>query len=427
MKKIWTVIKREYIEHVRTKAFIIGTVLGPVFMLAITVLPVLMAVSGKGEKSTLAVVDGTGVIQSDFAGELAKFKMGDGSGKYTVVPVAPETDADAQKSELGRSVMAGKYSGYIYIPADVLVEGTAEYASRQTADFSQIETLTQTLSGVVVGKRLKAEGLDPDKISSYTKPVKMDTVKVSEKGRERDTGGTFIVTFVLVMVLYMTMFMYGAMILRSVLEEKTNRVVEVVLSSLRPFQLMMGKILGIALVGLTQYAIWGLFGFLLTQYGGSIVGSIAPGAKASGFAMASIPPYVFIYFVVFFLLGYLLFATLYAAVGSATNNEKEAQQMLFPVTMCLVVPILMMQYVMRSPNSSLSVILSMIPFFAPILMLQRISIVLPPLTQILGSIVLLILTTLGMIWLAAKIYRVGILMTGKKPSLPEIIKWVRYK
>jgi ABC-2 type transport system permease protein len=427
MKKIWTVIKREYLEHVRTKAFIIGTVLGPVFMLAITIIPVLMAVGGKGEKSTLAVVDASGVIQSDFSGELAKFKMGDGSEKYTVVPVAPETDADAQKSELGRDVMAGTYSGYIYIPADVLADGNAEYASRHTSDFSQIETLSRTLSGVVVGKRLKAEGLDPEKITAYTKPVEMDTVKVSEKGRERDTGGSFFVTFVLVMILYMTMFMYGAMILRGVLEEKNNRVVEVVLSSLRPFQLMMGKILGIALVGLTQYAIWAVFGFLLTQYGGSIVGSIAPGAKASGFAMASIPPYVFIYFVVFFILGYLLFATLYAAVGSASNNEKEAQQMLFPVTMCLVVPILMMQYVMRSPNSSLSVILSMVPFFSPILMLQRISIVLPPLSQVLGSIAILLLTIVGMVWLCAKIYRVGILMYGKKPSFPELIKWVRYK
>jgi len=427
MNKIWAVIKREYVEHVRTKAFIISTVLGPVFMLVLTVLPVVLALSGGGEKSTLAVVDGSGQVQAEFAEALAAFKVKDGAPKYTVVPVSPAADPETQKAELGKSVMGGTYTGYVYIPPDVLTGGAAEYASRQTSDFEAIETLNRALTGVVVGKRLKTEGLDPAKVAAYTRPVKMDTVKISEKGRERDAGGSFIVTFVLVMVLYMTMFMYGSMILRGVLEEKTNRVVEVVLSSLRPFQLMMGKIFGIALVGLTQYSIWAVFGWAVTRYGGGIVKAIAPAANIAGFAMASIPPYVFVYFVVFFILGYFLFATLYAAVGSASNNEKEAQQMLMPVTMCLVLPILMMQYVMRSPNSGVSVILSLIPFFAPILMLQRISIVMPPATQVLGSIVLLVLTTFGLVWLTAKIYRVGILMYGKKPSFGEILKWIRYK
>lgn len=427
MSKIWAVIKREYVAHVRTKAFIISTVLGPVFMLLITVLPVVLALSGGGEKSTLAVVDGSGQVQEEFAAVLGAFKVKDGAPKYTVVPVAPAADPETQKADLSKGVMDGTYTGYIYLPPDVLTGGTAEYASRQTADFEAIEILNRALTGVVVGRRLKTEGLDPAKVAEYTRPVKMETVKVSEKGRERDTGGSFFVTFMLVMVLYMTMFMYGAMILRGVLEEKTNRVVEVVLSSLRPFQLMMGKILGIALVGLTQYAVWTLFGLAVVRYGSHIVKAIAPGADAAGFAMASIPPYVFFYFIVFFILGYFLFATLYAAVGSASNNEKEAQQMLMPVTMCLIIPILMMTYVMKSPNSSLSVILSMIPFFAPILMLQRISIVMPPLSQVLGSIAILILTTFGMIWLTAKIYRVGILMYGKKPSVGEIVKWIRYK
>jgi len=427
MKKIWIIIKREYLQHVRTKTFVIVTVLGPILMIGITVIPALLMISSKGEKSTLAVVDGTREIQSDFAAKLSEFKMGDGSPKYTLAEIAPSADSAAQKLELGRSVMAGTYTGYVYIPADVLTGGTAEYASRHTSDLDKIKVLNQALNSVVVGKRLKTEGLDPAKIAEYTRPVRLDTIKVSEKGQERDTGGSFIVTFVMVMILYMTMVIYGSMILRGVLEEKTNRVVEIVLSSLRPFQLMMGKILGIALVGLTQYAIWASFGFLVSQYGGSIIGAIAPAAKSSGFAIASIPFYVFIYFIVFFLLGFFLFAALYAAVGSAVNNEKEAQQMAFPVTMCLIIPIMIMQYVIKSPNSSASVILSLIPFFAPILMLQRITIIMPPVAQVAGSIGLLIITTVGMIWLAGKIYRVGILMTGKKPSLPEILKWIRYK
>jgi len=427
MRKIWTIIKREYLQHVRTKGFIIGTILGPILMIGIMVIPVLLMVGSGGEKSTLAVVDGTREIQADFAAKLSEFKMGDGSAKYVLVDIAPSADSPAQKKELGQRIMAGTYTGYIFIPADVLTGGTAEYASRHTSDFDGIKVLNQALNSVVVGKRLKTEGLDPSKIAEYTKPVRLDTIKVSEKGQERDTGGSFIVSYILVMILYMTMFFYGAMILRGVIEEKTNRVVEIVLSSLRPFQLMMGKILGIALVGLTQYTVWALFGFLSSKYGGSVIGAIAPSAKSSGLAIASIPPYVFIYFVVFFLLGFFLYATLYAAVGSAVNNEKEAQQLLFPVTMSLVIPILMMQYVMKSPNSSLSVILSLVPFFAPMLMLQRITIIMPPIAQVAGSIALMIITTIGMVWLTGKIYRVGILMYGKKPSLPEILKWVRYK
>lgn len=148
MSKIWAVIKREYISHVRTKTFIISTVLGPVFMLVITVLPVVLALSGGGEKSTLAVVDGSGEVQADFAGALAAFKVKDGTAKYTIVPVAPAADLEAQKAGLGRNVMGGTYTGYVYIPPDVLTGGTAEYASRQTSDFDAIETLNRALTGV---------------------------------------------------------------------------------------------------------------------------------------------------------------------------------------------------------------------------------------------------------------------------------------
>jgi ABC-2 type transport system permease protein len=234
------------------------------------------------------------------------------------------------------------------------------------------------------------------------------------------------VAYVLVLILYMTMFFYGAIIMRGVIEEKNNRVVEIILSSLRPFELMMGKILGIAAVGLTQYGIWALFGILASTYGRSIAGGLVP-AGAEGFKVPTIPPYIFLYFVVFFLLGYFLYATIYAAVGALVNSEKEAQQLLFPVSMLLVVPILMMMAVIKEPNGSLATVLSLIPFFAPILMLLRVCVLLPPVTQILASIVLLVLAILLVTWLTAKIYRVGILMYGKRPSLREIVKWVRYK
>ena len=187
--------------------------------------------------------------------------------------------------------------------------------------------------------------------------------------------------------------------MRGVIEEKSSRVVEIVLSSLRPFQLMVGKIIGIAAVGFTQYTIWALFGLGASRYGRSYLAAHIP---ASGFSLPSIPVYVFVYFVFFFILGYFLYGTMYAAIGSMVNTEKEAQQLLFPVTMFLIVPMLLMVFVIRAPNSTLSVVLSMIPFFAPILMLLRISVLTPPFIQVAGSIVILVLTILLMIWLTRR-------------------------
>jgi ABC-2 type transport system permease protein len=278
---------------------------------------------------------------------------------------------------------------------------------------------------VVIEKRLKKEGLDPDRVAQYIKRVGMRTIKVTKKGEEEeDKGGTFIVSYLFVLILYVTLIFYGQAIMRGVIEEKNSRVVEIIVSSLRPFQLMMGKILGIAAVGFTQYAIWALFGFSASRYSKSIVSSLFP--AAAGFKMTSIPPYIFVYFVVFFILGYFLFATIYAAIGSMVNSEKEAQQLVFPVIMFLVIPMMLMALILRSPNSSLSVILSLIPFFAPILMLMRITILLPPFIEIASSIALLALSVLLMIWLTAKIYRVGILMYGKRPSIREVAKWMKY-
>jgi len=197
--------------------------------------------------------------------------------------------------------------------------------------------------------------------------------------------------------------------------------VEVVLSSLKPFQLMLGKILGIGAVGLTQFSIWALFGLAASQYSRSLI------PAGSGFSLVRIPAYIFVYFVVFFILGYFLYATFYAAVGSMVNSEKEAQQLVMPITMFLILPLLLLVFVIRSPDSSLSVFLSLIPLFTPIIMMLRIAVLLPPFIQVGGSIVLLVLAILLMVWLASKIYRVGILMYGKPPKFAEIVKWIRYK
>ena len=423
MRKILSIIKREYIQIVRTKGFIIGTILGPILMMSFILVPFILTRASVEQQEKIGIIDETNEILPELEKKL-NYKLKDGSQRYLMEEYKLRADIEELKSSLNQKVLDKKLSAYIHIPDDVFENGMVEYASEHVSDFDKIRSISQALNSVVIGKRLKKEGLDMQKIAEYTNHVPLRTVKVTKKGVEEDVGGTWIFSYILVIILYMTLFFYGSIILRGVIEEKTSRVVEIVLSSLRPFQLMLGKIIGIAAVGFTQYAIWAFFGLALTKYGGSLVSQFSP--LSSTFKVPSIPIYVFVYFVIFFILGYFLYGTIYAAIGSMVNSEKEAQQLLFPVSMFLIVPILMMIYVIRAPNSSLAVILSMIPFFTPVLMLLRVSVLLPPFIQVGGSILLLILTTLGMVWIASKIYRTGILMYGKRPNLGDIVRKLKH-
>ncbi len=423
MSKIISVIKREYIQIVRTKGFIIGTILGPVLMAAFIVVPIIVQFVSVDKQENIGVVDLSGAVFMELDKKLDQ-KLKDGSRRYILQKFEIEENVEQLLEKLNKKVLEKELTAYIHIPENITKGGVAEYVSEHVSDFDKQGNINQALSSIIIEKRLRGEGLDPEKIGQYMRPVKLDTKKVTTRGVERDVGGTFIIAFVLALILYMTVIFYGQIILRGVIEEKSSRVVEIVLSSLRPFQLMAGKILGIAAVGFTQYAIWALFGIAATRYSGNVVSRFFP--EAAGLQIPTIPAYIFIYFIIFFILGYFLYGTMYAGIGSMVNNEKEAQQLVMPVTMFLVVPIMLMWFIIRNPDSSVSVVLSLVPFFSPILMLLRISVLLPPFPQIAASIVLLIFTTVLMIWVSAKIYRVGILMYGKRPGFAEIIKWMRY-
>ncbi len=437
MRKILAVIKREYIQMVRTKGFIIGTVLGPVGMIALIVVPIVVSSVSVEKQETIGVVDLTNEIFMELDKKLdhKDYRLKDGFRRYVLEKFEPSAGTEELRHELRERVLKKELSAYIYIPEDVLEIGAresavkdsepeqekVEYVSEHTTDFEKLRAINRALNNVVIEKRLKREGLDPQKVAQYIKRVELQPIKITKKGEEKDTGGTFMISYILALIIYMAILIYGQVIMRGVIEEKSSRVVEVVLSSLRPFQLMMGKILGIGAVGLTQFSIWTLFGIGASVYGTSFI------PAGANFAMPSIPAYVFVYFVVFFILGYFLFGTLYAAIGSLVNSEKEAQQLVMPVTMFLIVPIMLMIFIIRAPNSPIAVFLSFIPFFAPILMFLRITVLIPPFGQIGASIVILILTILFMIWLTAKIYRVGILMYGKRPKFAEIVRWMRYR
>jgi ABC-2 type transport system permease protein len=314
---------------------------------------------------------------------------------------------------------AASTSGYLVLRRGILDSPKCNYYSPNPSDFVTNETLQHGLKDAVIQERMARAGIDKERSSNMMSPIDLETIKIGPEGETKESGQTFGIAFVMLFFIYMTILMYGISTMRGVIEEKQSRIVEVVVSSIKPFHMLMGKLIGIGLVGLTQYLIW-----VLTAVGFTVLGVSV--AARMNFNMPSIPTSLLVYFVLFFILGYFLFATLYALVGSMVSSEDEAQQLQLPVTFLIILPMMIFLIVVREPNSPLATVISMVPFFAPTLMLMRIAIINPPLWQILLSILLMLGSIVGVVWIASKIYRITILMYGKKPTLAELGRWLRY-
>ncbi len=437
MRNIVHIFVREYTERVRSKAFLILTVLAPLLLIGMTVGPIyFMARSNKTQR--LAIVDLDGRLAPlvekrlmekpkapDPKEELKKARSGRGrtnpmlADTYHVelVAVAPGQES-AVRVNLSERINRDELDAYLWLNKDVLQSGEADYYARNTSDLGGAETAQNAVSAAARQVRMTEQGVSADQLERLLKGIELRTIKVTEKGEKEDKGiAGFALPMFFTMLMYMTLLIYGVSVMRSVLEEKTSRVFEVLLSSVKPIELMTGKIVGVAAVGLTQLAIWGLM-FALAA--GPTVA-----AAAGKLDDLSVPPMLVVYFAIYFLLGYLLFSTMYAAVGASANSDQEAQQMQMIILPFIIVPMVMMSMVMRSPSSPVAVGMSLFPLFTPILMFLRITIQPPPFWQIALSIVLLAATNAGMIWMCARIYRVGILMYGKRVTLPELVRWIR--
>jgi ABC-2 type transport system permease protein len=432
MKKVWIVIKREYLVRVRTRAFVIGTVVTPMLMLALIVVPIFFATRGGGDRN-VTVLDASGdpelfdaikrSIESRTGSdeELKRRDPGVGTTRYILTRrvVAAGENLAALREQYQQQSDKNPDSTFLVLGPGGLDNLEPEYYAKNTSDFS-ITTLERAINDAVSGLRLKRAGLDQSTINKYTKRVGLNRKKITAGGGVSEGGAAdFVVAFIMLFFIYISVLLYGLFVMRGVIEEKTSRIVEIVISSVRPAQMMLGKVIGIGLVGLTQIGVWALSAFLLTTVGVSAVSS-------RGIQIPSLPISLLIYFVVYFVLGYFLFATLYALVGSTVSSEEEAQQAQMPVTMLLIVPMLIFNMIIANPTSSASIVLSMVPFFAPTLMMMRIAVVNPPLWQILTSMAIMVATILACVWIAARIYRVGILMYGKRPSIAELGRWLRY-
>lgn len=414
MRNTWLIIRREYLERVRAKSFLISTVVIPAFIYGVAILPTQLAMRKGGGSRHIAVVTSNERVAQAIANKLQTPKS------ETKYELELKTAADPKEREnLNARVAAGSLDGYLWLTEDALANGKVEYVASSATDFVEISELHSAINTGVVRARLADRGISAEDSERMLKQVEMETVEI--KGGEEKKGpgeAKFFAGFGVAMTLYFMLIFHGMAVMRSVLEEKTSRVMEVMLSTVNPKELMAGKILGVGAVGLTQVAIWMVLGMVANS-------PVIAASKQMREVIASSSGLLF-WMPVFFILGYLLYSGLYAALGAAVNSDQEAQQLQFFVTMPLIIPIIIMTMVIRQPDSATSVWLSMVPFFSPILMTVRIAMHTPPAWQIALSIALLVATMYLVLAICSRIYRVGILMYGKRPTLPEIVKWLKY-
>jgi ABC-2 type transport system permease protein len=414
MRNTWLVIRREYIERVRAKSFIVSTVLIPAFIYAVTVLPTQLATRKASSNLHLVIVTSSERTGEAVARQLQSVTSGD-----TYRPDIKVGDGPQLRANLRSQVESGAIDGYLWLTDDAINQGRVEYAASSASDFVQIGELHSAVNTGVARARLADRGVSAEEAEKMLKAVDMETVEIKGGQEKKGPGeGKIFAGLGVAMTLYFMLIFHGMAVMRSVLEEKTSRVMEVMLSSVNAKELMAGKIVGVGAVGLTQTAIWALLGLAL--------GSPAFAAsKGMGEAVASSSA-LLIWIPVYFILGFLLYSGMYAALGAAVNSDQEAQQLQFFVTMPLIVPVVIMMMIIRQPDSAASLWLSMVPFFSPILMTIRIAVHTPPIWQIALSVGILVATMYLVLSVTSRIYRVGILMYGKRPTLPEIMKWVRY-
>ncbi len=422
MRKIWVVIRREFVEKVRNKWFIISTVLGPVLMASFIVVPILMAGRGATERQ-LRIVDASGV---EFGQQLTELLRGPVPVQADVVEVdlpAVEQVADSLTALVGEQ----RLDGYLIVTEATVSDGMAEYRGSNVSSQADMRILQQVLSEAVLTTRLARVGVDRSVVAAAQIPVRMRTVSI-RGGEVTDSSGeaAFLLAYAVWMLLYITILLYGVQVMGAVVEEKTSRVIEVLVSSLRPFELLAGKIVGVGAVGLFQLTIWGLSAWFLYRRRDLVLELL--GVPVSGSTGSVAFPEVAIGTVAivlaYFLLGYFLYAAMFAAVAAMSNSEAEARQAQIPVVMLLVLPTILMVGILQQPDGSMAVTLSLIPFCSPIAMPVRWAAVTVPPAEIAASLVILAATLVIVIWIAARIYRVGILMYGKRPGPRELLRWI---
>ena len=408
MHNTWLIAKREYTERVRTKGFIVATVMIPVLM-GVLVLGGGFLASKTKSNSHIAIVTSNRAFGSDLQQKLE-------TDKDNTITVDLDTPSPETRAALDRQLQdkSSSLAGYLWVTPSATTGARAKfsYKARSAGDISTQLALQSAIKSVLIREQLTAKGMGSAEIEALNAPVDIDT---SQSG---NTLAALASAYVMFLLMYMAIMLYGMNTARSIIEEKTSRVFEVLLATIKPDELLAGKIIGVGAVGLTQVGIWMLAAVLLSSTG------LAASLIGNGHALVSIPQICF--FLLYFLFGFLLYSSIAAALGAMTNSEQELQQLnmflVIPLAFCMV----MLVPIIRAPNSMLSQVTSLIPFCSPLLMNVRTSVAQVAGWQIGLSFVLMALTIAVILWISSRIYRVGILMYGKKPNLPEILRWLKY-
>ncbi len=440
MSNFSVILKREYLSRVKKRSFLIITFLGPLFFAALMIAPSLMMMKSDSmeAKKTIAVLDETGWF--------------DGKFENTDINTFLYTNTDENIDTLKKLILEGVYDAALYIPATELnVPTNAKLYSNKQIPMSLSSYIKSEMKQEVEHRKLLAHGIDPKIVKSVNTSINISTIRMDEEEGEKTSYAELesIIGLVLAVIVYFVIFLFSNQVLRGVIEEKSNRIIEVIISSVKPFELMMGKIIGIALVGLTQFLLWivltiGIYlvanGIILgpeimspsgtvmteeisqimdTTQGQDIMLEVVSMIESINFKA------ILITFLFYFVFGFLLYAALFAAVGGMVDNETDSNQFVTILSMPLIVAIVCSTAMINNPDSGLGIWLSMIPFTSPVSMMIRIPFGVPY-WQVVVSLLILVLTFVFITWIAAKIYRTGILMYGKKPNLKEIWKWLRY-
>ncbi|MBI2681723.1 MAG: ABC transporter permease [Acidobacteriales bacterium] len=435
VRHMWLVAKREYLEIVRNKWFLIMTVLTPALVIAWSVVPSMLMMKTTRTHRTVTVVAedkalGQALVERMSKGSTTKTPTMDATKSaeqqdrdgsiilsYTAV-LSTELTEENRKALQGR-IDSGSIDGFLWVDHAALDAGEINYTARYTNDMIELRSLQDMVRETIRRHRGSALGLNDTQTSEVLRPYGIDAVRWQNgKASNADFRVLLFSVIILGMTMFMSVMLYGIGVMRAVLEEKSNKIMEVLMSTLTPTELMVGKIVGVGAAGLSQLAIWIAMGSILA----------VPGVVAASSAIHNLDLGVSaaVYFAIFFFLGFFLYSTMCAAVGSIVSTEREAQQIQQFVMMPLIASFAAIFLAIRAPNDMAITVMSMIPFCAPVVMYMRIVIQTPPFWQIALSIGIMLVTIAVMFWVAGRIYRVGVLMYGKRATLPEIIKWIKY-
>ncbi len=416
MRKVWVVIRREFVERIRTRWFWVMALLGPLFFAAVFVLPTVLA--SRGGVRQIVVVDATtGPVGARITHLLNDSPMFRAQRVPASGEVVDSLTAEVEQKRLG---------GFLILTDAAVDSGKAEYRGSNVSGFATVGALERKIGDVVTAVRLEREGVDPRVVARARIPVRLETKKIAGGKTTGETAAqSFSLAYFMGIILYTAILLYGINVMSSVLEEKTTRIVEVLVSSLRPFQLMLGKVLGVGAVSIFQFLIWGVSARLLFTHRPAFLTGRDVGEADQIFQVPHVSGATAAVFITYFLGGFFLYSAMFAAVGAISSSEQEARQAQQPISWLLVLSFVSMFGMLNDPGSAFAITLSLIPFSSPIAMPVRWAAGNLPVSELALSLAILLAAIGGVTWVAARIYRVGILMTGKRPNLKDLVRWIR--